>query len=195
MSDATRRYGYTSIDDRNFEEIYLNYFPRLLRFAQEYVPDKEDAENITQDVFMTLWERRDDWKIHISLANYLFILIKNRCIDHLRRKRHADAGKRQMQESFHYEQQMKIYSLEALDQALISDSDIEQIIARAIDSLPPKCREIFILNKIDGKKYREIAEKLHISVSTVENQMSIALRKLREQLKDYMPVFLFLMYF
>ena len=186
---------YTTIDDRNFEEIYLKYFPRLLRFAREYVLFEEDAENIIQDVFTTLWERREDLKIHISLASYLFILIKNRCIDHLRRKKYADTGKKQMQESFAYEQQMKLYSLEALDHTLISDSDVEQIIARAVDSLPPKCREIFVLNKIDGKKYREIADKLHISVSTVENQMSIALRKLRKQLKDYMPVFLFLMFF
>jgi len=194
MQDTTEQVGYTSIDDRNFEEIYLNYFPRLLRFAQEYVLNKEDAENIIQDVFMTLWERRDDLKIHISLVSYLFILIKNRCIDHLRRKKHAETGKKLMQENFTHEQQMKLSSLEALDHTLISDSNLEQIIARAIDSLPPKCREIFILHKIDGKKYKEIAEKLQISVSTVENQMGIALRKLREQLKDYMPVFLFLMY-
>ena len=195
MQDKTRQIDYTSIDDRNFEEIYLKYFPRLLRFAQEYVPTKEDAENIIQDVFMTLWERRNDLKIHISLVSYLFILIKNRCIDHLRRAKYAAEGKKKMQENFNYELQMKLYSLEALDQSLISDSNIEAIITRAIDSLPPKCREIFILNKIDGKKYKEIAEELHISPSTVENQMGIALRKLREQLKDYIPVFLFLMYF
>jgi len=187
--------GYTSINDRNFEEIYLNYFPRLLRFAQEYVLNKEDAENIIQDVFMTLWERRNDLKIHISLASYMFILIKNRCIDHLRRLKHAELGKRQMQEHFTNELQMKLYSLEALNQSSISDSDIEQLIISAIDSLPPKCREIFILSKINGKKYREIAAQLCISESTVENQMSIALRKLRRHLKDYMPVFQFLMYF
>ena len=184
---------YSSIDNHNFEEIYLNYFPRLLRFAQEYVP-MEDAKNITQDVFITLWERRGDLKIHINIATYLFILIKNRCLDHLRRQKHAEEGKKKIQETFTYEQQMKLYSLEALDHSLTSDSDIEQIITRAIDSLPPRCREIFILNKIDGKKYREIADELHISVSTVENQMSIALRKLREYLKDYTPVFFFLLY-
>ena len=195
MFTMPKHVGYTSINDRNFEEIYLNYFPRLLRFAQEYVLNKEDAENIIQDVFMTLWERRNDLKIHISMASYMFILIKNRCIDHLRRIKHAELGKRQMQENFTNELQMKLYSLEALNQSSISDSDIEQIIIRAIDSLPPKCREIFILSKINGKKYKEIAAQLCISESTVENQMSIALRKLRGQMKDYMPVFLFLMYF
>ena len=192
MSDAKIRIDYTSIDDDNFDEIYLKYFPRLLRFAQEYVLNKEDAENITQDVFMTLWEQRGKLIIHIELMNYLFILIKNRCIDHLRRKKNAEIGKKQMQEDFDYELQMKLYSLEAIDQAFVSDSELEQAIVQAIDSLPPRCREIFILNKIDGKKYKEIAKELNISLSTVENQMGIALRKLREQLKDYMPIFLFL---
>ena len=192
---SKKQTDYLLIDDSNFEEIYLNYFPRLLRFALEYVSNKEDAENIIQDVFAILWERRDVLKVHVSLASYLFILIKNRCIDYLRMKKHAEIGLEQMQAHFTYEQQMKLYSLEALDHLLVSNSDLEHLITCAIDSLPPKCREIFILNKIDGKKYKEIAEYLDISVNTVENQMSIALKKLRGQLKDYMPVFLFLMYF
>ena len=191
--DATERIDGVSINERTFEEIYLSYFPRLLRFAREYVAVEEDAENIVQDVFLTLWERRDELKIQVT-TSYLFVLIKNRCIDHLRRMKHAVIGKKRMQEHFDYEQQMKLYSLEALDPVLVADTDVERIIHHAINSLPPKCREVFVLHKIDGKKYRDIAEEMNISVSTVENHMSIALRKLREQLKDYMPVFLFLLY-
>ncbi len=152
MPEPIKQSDYAFIDHRNFEEIYLNYFPRLLRFAREYVISEEDAENIIQDVFMALWERRDELKIHISLVSYLFTLIRNRCIDHLRRKTHAEKVKKLLQESSDLELQMKLYSLEALNPALISDSDIEQIITRAIDSLPVKCREIFIRNKIEGKK-------------------------------------------
>jgi RNA polymerase sigma-70 factor (ECF subfamily) len=187
--------NYTSIDKNNFEEIYLYYFPRLLRFAREYVISQEDAENIIQDVFLLLWEKRDDLQIHISLTSFLFTLIKNRCIDHLRRKTNVEQGKKQLQENYFLELKMKLYSLEALNQSIISDENIEKIITNAIDSLPPKCREIFLLNKMEGKKYREIAEDLNISVNTVENQMSIALRKLREKLKNYLPVFISLYYF
>ena len=192
MVNPTKQGNYTSIDEHNFDEIYMDFFPRLLRFAQEYV-SQEDAENIIQDVFMTLWERRSDLKIHISLVSYLFALIKNRCIDHLRRKINAERGKKKIQEKFDLEMQMKLYSLESLDQ-MISDSEIEQVITKAIDSLPEKCREIFIRHKIEGKKYKDIAEELHISINTVENQMSIALRKLRIQLKDYKPLFLFIVH-
>ena len=194
MPETKNQVDYTSIDDRNFEEIYLRYFPRLLRFAREYVLTEEDAENIIQDVFMILWERRSDLKIHISLTSYLFVLIKNRCIDYLRREKQAETGRKKMQDRFDMERQMKLYSLEALDPVFFTDSNIEGIITRAVDSLPPRCREIFILSKINGKKYKEIADELSISVSTVENQMRIALRKLREQLKDYLPLFLFLLY-
>ena len=192
MVNPTKQGNYTSIDEHNFDEIYMDFFPRLLRFAQEYV-SQEDAENIIQDVFMTLWERRSDLKIHISLVSYLFALIKNRCIDHLRRKINAERGKKKIQEKFDLEMQMKLYSLESLDQ-MISDSEIEQVITKAIDSLPEKCREIFIRHKVEGKKYKEIAEELQISTNTVENQMSIALRKLRIQLKDYKPLFLFIVH-
>jgi RNA polymerase sigma-70 factor (ECF subfamily) len=165
----------------------------MLRFAREYVIFKEDAENIAQDVFLALWEKRDDLQVHVSLTSYLFTLLKNRCIDHLRRKTHAENANKQMQENFTSELKMKLYSLEAFNQSLISDEQIETLIKEAIDSLPQKCREIFILNKIEGKKYKEIANELNLSVSTVENQMGIALRKLREKLKNYLPIILFLL--
>jgi RNA polymerase sigma-70 factor (ECF subfamily) len=174
----------TYIDGDNFEEIYLTYFPRMLRFAREYVETLEDAENITQDVFLTLWEKRDNLKIQISLSAYLFALIKNRCIDHLRRKTNREEGNRKIQEHFILELKMKLHSLEALEQSPDANEHIENRITNAIDTLPEKCRKIFILNKIEGKKYSEIAGELNISVNTVENQMSIALRKLREKLKN-----------
>ena len=173
----------TFMDDHAFEEIYQKYFQRLLRFSCEYVVLKEDAENMVQDVFLTLWEHRNDPAIHINLTGYLYTLAANRCIDHLRRKTNAEKGNKMMQQMYERELQLKLNSLEALNPAFVSDNDMEQIITRAIDSLPEKCRQIFIRSKIDGKKYREIAEEMQISVNTVENQMGIALRKLREQLK------------
>jgi len=186
MLNMAKRDSYMYMNDRTFKEIYLNYFPRLLRFAQEYVVLKEEAENITHDAFLILLEQRNEPKIHINPTNYLYTLVKNRCIDHLRHKTIVEKGKKLMQESFYLDMQMKLYSLEAFDQAFFSDSDsdLEQTINRAIESLPEKCREIFIRHKIDGKKYKEIAEEMEISINTVESQMSIALRKLREQLQD-----------
>lgn len=89
--------------------------------------------------------------------------------------------------------QMKFYSLEAFDGNIFSEPDIETIVQNTIDSLPEKCREIFILNKIEGKKQKDIAQKLHISINTIESQMAIAYKKLQEALKDYVPLFIFLL--
>jgi RNA polymerase sigma-70 factor (ECF subfamily) len=98
-----------------------------------------------------------------------------------------------MQEEFELAMQMKLQSLEALDEQIISDTNIETIIDNAIQSLPERCRQIFVMNKIEGKKQKIIAEELNISLNTVENQMSIAYQKLREILKDYLPILFFLL--
>ena len=87
---------------------------------------------------------------------------------------------------------MKLASLELFDQSMLLEQDIERIITEAIDSLPEKCREIFIKSKIEGKKQKEIAEELNISLKTVENQMNIAYKKIRVELKDYLPLLIFL---
>ena len=89
---------------------------------------------------------------------------------------------------------MKYYSLEHFDLDILEEKSIEQILSKAIDALPEKCREIFIKNKIEGKKQKEIAMELNISVNTVETQMGIAYKKLKTELKDYFPLFLFLLY-
>ncbi|MDR1500017.1 MAG: RNA polymerase sigma-70 factor [Tannerellaceae bacterium] len=171
-----------SIQD-NFDRIYVNYFTRLYRFAKEYVIYSEDAENIVQDVFMMLWEKRRVLNVQVSLTAYLFSIVKNKCIDHLRRRVVADEYKQELN--------IKLLSLEDINRAFASDEDIERFLNDALNKLPERCRQVFIMSRIEGKKYQEIADELGISVNTVENQMSIALRKLRIELKDYLPLLLF----
>jgi RNA polymerase sigma-70 factor (ECF subfamily) len=172
-----------SIQD-NFDQVYVCYFTRLHRFAKEYVMSDEDAENIVQDVFMMLWEKRQVLNVQISLTAYLFSLVKNKCIDYLRHKVIAEEYKQELN--------AKLSSLEEINRAFSSDEDIERFINEAINKLPKRCREIFIMSRVEGKKYQEIADELNISVNTVENQMSIALKKLRVELKEYLPLLLFL---
>jgi RNA polymerase sigma-70 factor (ECF subfamily) len=179
-------------DIANFEDIYLSFYPRLKRFAQEYVVNEEDAENIVQDIFMDLWTKREFLSSQINLTAYLFTNIKNRCIDFHRHRMVVLNATHEMQEEFELTLQMKLQSLEVLDEQIISDANIETIIDNAIQSLPERCRQIFIMNKIEGKKQKIIAEELNISLNTVENQMAIAYQKLREILKDYLPILFFL---
>lgn len=155
----------------NFDRIYVTYYSRMLRFAREYVLFEEDAENVVQDVFLLLWEKREVLDIQISLVSYLFSLVKNRSLDYLRHKVVAEEYKQELT--------FKLLALEQLNYTFTSEEDIEKVIANAIDKLPERCREIFLKSRIEGMKYREIADELDISMNTVENQMSIALRKLR----------------
>ena len=152
----------------DFEKLYKLYYPKMFAFAKNYVPANEDAENIVHDVFLTLWERKEEIEISFTLTTYLFTLVKNRCLNFLRHKLIEEEYNSQMKE------------------------ELQEIIRRALDTLPERCREIFIKSRIEGLKYKEISDELGISVNTVENQMVTALKKLRVALKDYLPLLLFL---
>lgn len=180
--------------DIRFEDIYLSYFSKMKHFAQEYVVLEEDAENIVQDVFTELWEKREMLNMPINLIAYLFTTIKNKCLNHLRHKTIVNETANLLQEEYFITLRMNLNSLEAFDQNLFSEQDIEQIITKALNTLSPKCKEIFIMSKIEGKKQKQIAAELNISINTVETQIGIAYKKLRVELKNYMPLFLFLLY-
>lgn len=174
-----------------FEETYVSYYARMKRFAQQYVIREEDAENIVQDIFFELWEKQLDFTSFMNPNAFLFMMLKNRCIDFLRRKTIEKHAIDEIQSEYIRTLKLKFESLEALDNKLLNEANIDTVIQNAIDNLPEKCREIFIMNKIEGKKQKVIAQELNISINTVESQMGIAYRKLKEALKDYALLFLF----
>lgn len=181
-----------------FEDIYLAYFSKMKHFAREYVVLEQDAENIVQDVFTELWEKREMLSMQINLVAYLFTTVKNKCLNHLRHKMIVQETANKIQEEYSITLRMNLDSLEVFDQNIFSDQDIEQIINRALNALSPKCREIFIMSKLEGKKQKQIAAELNISINTVETQIGIAYKKLRTELKDHLPLLpllLFLLYF
>ena len=179
--------------DIRFKNIYISYYAKMKRFACRYVFFDEDAENIVHDVFLDLLERKDVLASHINILAFLFTSVKNKCIDHIRnqsvRQRMVDG----LKEEYTIALRTSLDSLEAFDVNQFSENDIETILMKAINSLPEKCRQIFILNKINGIKQKEIALQLNISVNTVETQMGVAYKKLREELKDYVPILLFIL--
>lgn len=164
----------------------------MLRFAHAYIPDRVEAENIVQDTFIYLFEHRSLLlEVHSPQA-YLFVLIKHRCIDFLRKKirlqqRRMDISK----EGEYYEYKYKLYSLEVFDERKCTEEELYRRLHEAIDRLPEQCRRIFIRSKIEHQKYRIIAEEMGLSEQTVKNQVIIALHKLREELKDLLPIMIF----
>ena len=180
-------------NNTEFENIYVTYYSRMKRFAQEYVMSEEDAENIVQDVFLDLWEQQFVFMSHSKLMAYLFTATKNRCLDFLRHKSAVRKGTERLMEQHDIELQMKLQSLEALDDGIFSEPDIESVVQKAIETLPEMCRKIFVMNKIEGKKQKAIAVELNISLNTVESQMAIAYKKLKEALKEYIPLLIILL--
>lgn len=173
-------------NETRFEEMYKAYFPKLVRFAQSFLLSKEAAENLVQDAFLKLYERRDVIPYGQNLGGFLFTVVKNRCIDTFRRSR----GKRvTIVETG--ELDAKLHALEKFDNIRISDAELEMRIKEAVDALPERCRQVFTLCRLEGKSNAETAELMGISLNTVERQMGIALHKLRDALEGYLPVFIF----
>ena len=171
-----------------FEKIYKLYYPKMFAFANNYISANEDVENIVQDVFLVLWEKKDELELSCTLTTYLFTLVKNRCLNFLRHKLIEEEYNAQMKEELGF----KLYALESMEYSYHSEKELQEIIQRALDTLPERCREVFIKSRIEGLKYKEISEELGISVNTVENHIVTALKKLRVELKDYLPLLLFL---
>ena len=174
-----------------FEEVYLSYFSRMKRFARQYVIHEEDAENIVQDIFFELWKKQLEFTSFVNLNGFMFMMLKNRCIDFLRRKTLEQQAVEEIQSEYIRTLRLNLESLEVLDNKFLNESNIDTIIQEAIESLPEKCREIFLMNKIEGKKQKTIANELNISINTVESQMGIAYKKLKEALKDHVPLIFF----
>jgi RNA polymerase sigma-70 factor (ECF subfamily) len=182
------------LEELKFKEIYLSYFSKMKYFALAYSVSEEDAENIVQDVFMEFWENRAVLINYTNLIAFLFTAVKNQTLNCLRHKIIEQQAVEHLQEEYFLTLRMHLDSLEAFDQSVFSDRELKQVIDRAINSLSDRCRQIFIMSKIDGKKQKQIAEELHISINTVETQMGIAYKKLKTELKNYIPIYLFLVF-
>ncbi len=169
-------------DELAFELFFRFYYAGLVVFAGQIVFDSADAEEIVQDFFVQLWEERSKLKRSDSLKSYLFTSIKNRSLNYLKSKgikqRIHDHIKRQVEVDFLY------------DPDIFVTLELQSEIEKAIHKLPDRCREIFLKSRIDGTSNAEIAIELDISKRTVETQVSKALRILRTELKDYLPLLL-----
>lgn len=172
-----------------FTTFYETYFARMVRFSLIYIEKREDAENLVQDVFVYLWEHPSVLVNVRDMDAFLFTLLKNRCINFLKHQTRLEYIE---EETIHRLNLEALRSFEAWSDTL---PEVEKAVNAAIARLPERCREILILNKFQHMKYKEISAKLGISVNTVENQMAIALKKLRTELKDYMPLLMFLHFF
>jgi RNA polymerase sigma-70 factor (family 1) len=154
-----------------YKELYLSFYNSLLTFALSYVKSREQAEEIVSDVFINIWERRKRIDSINNLKVYLFIATKNTALNYLSRQNKTvitDIN----------EEAAELRSVYFDPEQLLITAEMIALIKAAINQLPPKCKIIFKLVKEDELKYKEVAEVLDISIKTVENQISIALKKI-----------------
>ena len=161
-----------------FEEIYHIYFKRVFGFTNRFTVDVQDAEEITQDVFMKLWQKRSAIDIDKNLSNLLFTMAKNLVIDKIRQHASMEKGLKNIGENH-----QRYISNSSNTEHLINYNELSGIISKLVDQLPDGRRTIYKLNREKGFKYHEIAEFLNISQGTVEKQMSLALKTLSKNLK------------
>lgn len=166
------------LDEKQFEQLFRDEYTGLVRFAMDFVKDYEAARGIVQDSFASLWENRSRLEEGRPVKPYLVSIVANRSRNYLRSHKQYH---REMLSLEGLEDQHPDHQVDAL-----ANRELVQAVENAIAGLPLKCREIFLLNRFENKKYQEIATQLGISVKTVEAQMSKALQSMRKHLSDFL---------
>jgi len=161
-----------------FKRLFEKYYASLCHYANQFLKDSEQAEETVQELFVRVWEKRLQLTIDSSVSNYLFRSVHNLCLNQLQHQKIRQKYAHQMMEDSRQEVDWQPFYLEV---------ELMERIEKSISSLPEKRQEIFRLSREQGLKYKEIAEKLNISVKTVEAQMGMALKHLRDELKDINP--------
>ena len=174
-SESVKNKDTISITEASFEQLFKDSYQDLCRVAFQLLKDHDKSEELVQGFFCEIWNKRESIEIQTSWGAYAGRAVRNRCIDELRKKnRRGEVSDEFLSDQFS-ESGEPIFGLE------------EQI-NEAYEALPIQCRKIFDMSRNEGKKYKEIAEELSLSVKTVENQIGKALQLFRKQLAEYLPL-------
>lgn len=179
-----KTYHSPGFDEPQFEKVFKTYFQQLCFYANSFLKDLDNAKEIVHDVFINFWEKRESIDLNKPVKAYLYTSVHNRCLNFIRDHKKFN------------------YSIERIEdvnpETILEDSDsliadeIKEKIQQTLEKLPERARQIFELSRFEGLKYHEIADKLDISVKTVEANMSKALKLFRENLKEYLAIIIVL---
>lgn len=171
-------------DAEAFTLLFRHYYKDLVLFGGLFLPDQAVCEDIVQSLFLKLWKDRTTLAIETSLKAFLLKSVRNSCLDEIR---HSNVKRE-------HESYVTTHNvLEHVDtENYILYSDLYQQLQQALDKLPEASREAFEMNRFEGLKYKEIAEKLNVSERTVEARIGKAIELLRKHLKDFLPLLIYL---
>ena len=164
-------------DKEAFRFFFEKYYTDLCNFVNIYLNDPITTEDIVQDIYVYFWNKKENIRIETSVKSYLLKASKNKSLNYLRDKKARLVIQNKLAEESETSYEIPVISED--------NHRLQEIIKKAVESLPEKCREIYILSKEKKLTYNEISNELGISVKTVENQMGNALKKMREFLRPY----------
>lgn len=159
-----------------FKARFQEHYSRLCHIAYGYVSDRDDAEDIVQELFISVWNKQLDAMPEKEFSAYLTTSVKNSCISFLRKRK---------EDTVSIDEHPASASCMPDEMPEEGSKSPEEVLHAALSTLPPKCKEIFLLAKLQGLKYREIAGKLNLSEKTVENQMTKAIKLLRVYVAEH----------
>ncbi len=169
-----------------FKKLYTIYFSRLNDFAKKVTRDDEISQDIVQEVFVKIWEKRSELK-GVNPEAFLFRLVRNRCIDYIKHLRVVNNRMEEVRTKSKYEE---LYRIDFIgnEPYILIEQELRDKIESVIRTLPDRCREVFILSRMQGLKNREIAEKLNINIKNVERHLSRAFEAFRKNFSDDLPL-------
>lgn len=183
MKESETRAQIKQGSETAFEMLFNDYYVPLVNYSNTLVRDKEDAEDIVQQVYISVWQKRTEIDKIDSLRNYLYRAVHNSSLNRIKQRTvRSDYAKEQM------------YVITNRQETSIIQKELQQKIEKSIEKLPEQCAKVFKMSRFEELKYQEIALALNISVKTVENHMGKALKLMREMLKEYLPVVLIILY-
>jgi len=182
LNDLLLIEGLRRRDKVIFDYIFNYYYSSLCAFSMQYLKDRNSVEDLVQDFFVSLWIDAPGLQIRSSLKAYLFVSIKNRCLDF---QKHQKVSEK-------YRAYILFSSANGDNNAehYLAESELRQSIYKGLEKLSPRCRDIFELSRFKGLSNQEISEQLGISKRTVELQISNSLKILRKALVEYLPLWL-----
>lgn len=181
----------TLISLQEFTALYAEYSRRFVEIAFSYLQDRQEAEDVVSESFMTFWNGRED-ALAGNLPSYILGIVKHKCLDVLRSRESTDRRCRNIYQQACQDARIRVLQNDELTQKLF-ESDIAAILERELARMPARTSSVFHASRVEGKTYKEIAEAQGIPVRTVTREIQTALTLLRKSLKDYLPAVLTLL--
>lgn len=174
------------------ESLLANYQKRFIRFASAYIKSEAIAEDFVIEAIMQYWEKRDTLHPGSNIPAYILTIIKYKCLNYLQHLQVRQEATDKMKKHTQWEMQTRITSLQACEPEELFTEEAQAIVDKTLNSLPEQTRKIFLMSRYENKSYKEIATHFNLTIKGVEFHLSKALKALRESLRDYLPLFIYL---